>query len=37
MRGKSDLIEKCGSGFLPSEADGGGWEGLGWDGWKPPL
>jgi len=35
MSETSDLIEKCSSGSLPSEAHRSGWEGLGWDGGEP--
>jgi hypothetical protein len=31
----SDLIEKCDAGSSPSDAYGGGWEGLGKDGGEP--
>jgi hypothetical protein len=37
MRETSYLTGKCSGGSPPSEAHGGGWEGLGWDGGEPPL
>jgi len=37
MRETSDLIEKSSAGSCPSEANGGGWDGLGKDGQEPAL
>ncbi len=37
MRETSDLIDEYGDGSSPSEAHGGGWEGLGKDGEEPAL
>jgi len=37
IRETSGLMEKCGGGSVPSEAHGGGWEGLGQDEAEPPL
>jgi len=37
VRETSGLMEKCGDGSSPSEAHGGGQEGLGRDGGEPAL
>jgi len=37
IRETSNLMEKCSAGSSPSEAHGGGWEGLGKDGGEPAL
>ena len=37
VRETSNLIKESGTGSLPSEVHGGGWEGLGKDGGEPVL